>query len=110
MTPREALIHPNWTMGPKITIDSATLMNKGLEVIEAHWLFDQPYERIKVVVHPQSLIHSMVEYVDGSFIAQLGPPDMKLPIAFALNYPERQPLATPGLDPWTMGKLSFARA
>ena len=107
VTPQEALIHPNWEMGPKITIDSATLMNKGLEVIEAHWLFAQPYEQIKVVVHPQSLIHSMVQYVDGSFVAQLGPPDMRLPIAFALNYPERQPLELPGLDPWTMGSLTF---
>ena len=108
VTAKEALIHPNWAMGPKITIDSATLMNKGLEVIEAHWLFSQPYDKVKVVLHPQSLVHSMVEYVDGSFIAQLGPPDMRLPIAFALNYPARQPLELPGLDPWALGKLSFA--
>ena len=85
----DALNHPNWSMGRKITIDSATMMNKGLEVIEAKWLFDLPLERISVVIHPQSIIHSLVEYVDGCVIAQLGVPDMKAPIAYALTYPER---------------------
>ena len=85
----EALKHPNWSMGRKITIDSATLMNKGFEVIEAHWLFDMPYEQIQVVIHPQSVIHSMVEFRDGSVKAQLGPPDMRLPIQYAILYPER---------------------
>jgi 1-deoxy-D-xylulose-5-phosphate reductoisomerase len=89
VTQAQALNHPNWSMGPKITVDSATLMNKGLEAIEAHWLFNQPLERIKVVIHPQSVVHSLVEYVDGSVLAQLGLPDMRLPIAFALAYPER---------------------
>ena len=93
-----ALDHPNWSMGPKITIDSATLMNKGLEVIEAHWLFGRGYDDIKVVVHPQSVVHSLVEYVDGSFIAQLGQPDMKTPIAFALSHPQRLALDLPRLD------------
>ncbi|MEK6650718.1 MAG: 1-deoxy-D-xylulose-5-phosphate reductoisomerase, partial [Bacteroidota bacterium] len=88
----EALKHPNWQMGSKITIDSATLMNKGLEVIEAHWLFGLPADRIDVVVHPQSIIHSMVEFVDGSVKAQLGLPDMKLPIQYALTYPDRLPM------------------
>lgn len=89
ITPEEALKHPNWQMGNKITIDSATLMNKGLEVIEARWLFDINEDNIKVLIHPQSIIHSMVEYIDGSVIAQLGPPDMRIPIQFALTYPER---------------------
>lgn len=93
-TPAEALAHPNWKMGPKITIDSATLMNKGFEVIEAHWLFGAPLEKIRVVIHPQSIVHSAVEFVDGSIIAQLGPPDMRLPIQYALNYPERR------ANPW----------
>ena len=88
----EALNHPNWTMGRKITVDSATLMNKGLEVIEAHWLFDLPPERIEVVIHPQSIIHSMVEFIDGSLKAQLGLPDMKIPIQYALTYPHRLPM------------------
>ncbi len=92
ITVEEALNHPNWKMGNKITVDSATLMNKGLEVIEAHWLFGLPGERIEVVIHPQSIIHSMVEFVDGSVKAQLGLPDMKLPIQFALTYPERSPM------------------
>ncbi len=91
VTVDEALKHPNWNMGPKITIDSATLMNKGLEVIEAHWLFNLPPKQIEVVVHPQSIIHSMVEFVDGSIKAQLGVPDMKIPIQYALSYPERMP-------------------
>ncbi len=92
ITVEEALKHPNWQMGSKITIDSATLMNKGLEVIEAHWLFGLPADRIDVVVHPQSIIHSMVEFVDGSVKAQLGLPDMKLPIQYALTYPDRLPM------------------
>jgi 1-deoxy-D-xylulose-5-phosphate reductoisomerase len=91
VTVDEALAHPTWEMGPKITIDSATMMNKALEVIEARWLFDIPADRIQVVIHPQSIIHSMVEFVDGSVVAQLGPPDMKLPIQYALNYPHRLP-------------------
>jgi 1-deoxy-D-xylulose-5-phosphate reductoisomerase len=88
-TVRDALKHPTWNMGAKITIDSATLMNKGFEVIEAHYLYDMPYEKIDVVVHPESVIHSFVEYVDGSVLSQLGPPDMRLPIQYALSYPER---------------------
>ncbi len=91
VTPEQALNHPTWRMGRRITIDSSTLMNKGFEVIEARWLFDVPWERIEVVVHPQSLIHSMVEFDDGSVKAQIGPPDMKLPIQYAMLYPERQP-------------------
>ena len=91
VTPEQALNHPTWKMGRRITIDSSTLMNKGFEVIEARWLFDMPWERIEVVVHPQSLIHSMVEFDDGSVKAQIGPPDMKLPIQYAMFYPERQP-------------------
>ncbi|MGB4661078.1 MAG: 1-deoxy-D-xylulose-5-phosphate reductoisomerase, partial [Mobilitalea sp.] len=90
--PKDALKHPNWTMGQKITIDSATMVNKGLEVMEAGWLFDLPLDKIQVVVHPQSIIHSMVEYIDGGIIAQLGIPDMKLPIQYALFYPDRKPL------------------
>ena len=89
VTTKQALKHPNWKMGAKITIDSATLMNKGLEVIEARWLFDIPPSRIEVMVHPQSVIHSMVEYVDGSVIAQLGIPDMRAPLSYALSYPDR---------------------
>ncbi|CAN0348212.1 unnamed protein product, partial [Ectocarpus sp. 4 AP-2014] len=89
VTVDEALAHPTWDMGPKITIDSATMMNKALEIIEARWLFDIPADRIRVVIHPQSTIHSMVEFVDGSVVAQLGPPDMKLPIQHALDYPNR---------------------
>ncbi len=88
-TPQQALNHPNWDMGAKITVDSATLMNKGLEVIEAHWLFDTPYDMLNVMIHPQSVVHSMVEFEDGSIIAQLGPPDMRIPIQFALDYPKR---------------------
>ena len=90
-TPQQALKHPNWNMGAKITIDSATMMNKGLEVIEAHWLFGIPYEQIDVTVHPQSIIHSMVQFIDGSVKAQMGLPDMKLPIQYALSYPDRWP-------------------
>jgi 1-deoxy-D-xylulose-5-phosphate reductoisomerase len=103
----QALRHPNWDMGPKITIDSATLMNKGLEVIEARWLFDVPPERVDVVVHPQSIVHSLVEFVDGSVLAQLGLPDMRVPIAVALAYPERLPLELPRLDLAAIGQLSF---
>jgi 1-deoxy-D-xylulose-5-phosphate reductoisomerase len=95
VTLEEALNHPRWSMGPKVTIDSATLMNKGLEVIEAHHLFDVPLDRISVVIHPQSVVHSMVEFVDGSLKAQLGRPDMRLPIAVALGYPDRLPDAVP---------------
>ena len=106
-TVAEALAHPNWNMGPKITIDSATLMNKVLEVIEARWLFDVPPERIEVVVHPQSIVHSLVEFVDGSVLAQLGPPDMRIPIALALTYPERLPLKGRRLDLAAVGSLDF---
>ena len=107
ITLQDALAHPNWNMGRKITIDSATMMNKGLEVIEAHWLFNLPGEQIDVHIHPQSIVHSMVEYVDGSVIAQLGIPDMKTPIAYALSYPERLTLDLPPLDLCQLGKLTF---
>lgn len=107
VSPEEALNHPRWKMGPKVTIDSATLMNKGLECIEARWLFDMPMERIAVCIHPQSIIHSMVEYVDGSLIAQLAVPDMQIPIAYALSYPERVTLDLPPLDLFEVGKLTF---
>ncbi len=107
VTPAQALRHPNWSMGRKITIDSATLMNKGLEVIEARWLFDVEPEKIKVLVHPQSIVHSMVEYIDGAVVAQLGTPDMKGPIAYALSYPERLDKASPALDLAAVGTLSF---
>jgi len=108
VTPEQALAHPNWDMGPKITIDSATMMNKGLEVIEARWLFDLPADQIAVHIHPQSIVHSMVEYEDGSVIAQMGVPDMKAPIAYALTYPERLPLPLPPLDLCRIGQLTFA--
>ncbi len=107
VTRAEALNHPNWVMGPKITIDSATLMNKGLEVIEAHWLFNAPADKIDVVVHPQSIIHSMVEYIDGSVLAQLGNPDMRTPIAYGLGFPERIESNVSSLDFLTMAKLEF---
>jgi 1-deoxy-D-xylulose-5-phosphate reductoisomerase len=107
VTPTQALAHPNWAMGPKITIDSATLMNKGLEVIEAKWLFGVPVEKIDVHIHPQSIVHSMVEYVDGSVIAQMGIPDMRIPIAYALAYPERLELDLPRLDFFTVQTLTF---
>jgi 1-deoxy-D-xylulose-5-phosphate reductoisomerase len=103
----KALKHPQWTMGAKITIDSATMMNKGLEVIEAHWLFNMPAEKIGVVVHPQSIIHSMVEYIDGCVIAQLGSPDMRAPIAYALSYPERCKSGIKKLDLVKIGTLTF---
>src|SRR4029453_3450162 len=106
-TVEEALAHPNWSMGPKITIDSATLMNKGLEVIEARWLFDVPPDRVDVVVHPQSIVHSLVEFVDGSVLAQLGLPDMRVPIAVALAHPERLPLDLPRLALAAGGRLHF---
>jgi 1-deoxy-D-xylulose-5-phosphate reductoisomerase len=106
-TVEEALCHPNWDMGPKITVDSATLMNKGLEVIEARWLFGLPPERVDVVVHPESIVHSLVELVDGSVLAQLGVPDMRVPIALALSFPERLPLAAPRLDLAALGALRF---
>jgi 1-deoxy-D-xylulose-5-phosphate reductoisomerase len=109
VTPSQALAHPNWQMGPKITVDSATLMNKGLEVIEARWLFDIPEDRITVHIHPQSIVHSMVEYVDGSVIAQLGIPDMSGPIAFALSYPERLKLDLPTLDLFALHALTFLK-
>ena len=108
VTPDEALRHPTWTMGPKITIDSATLMNKGLEVIEARWLFDVGPERIAVLVHPQSIVHSMVEMIDGSIIAQLGVTDMRLPIQYAFAYPERWSAPLPPLDLARAGRLDFA--
>ncbi len=107
VTPAQALKHPNWSMGSKITIDSATLMNKGLEVIEAHWLFAKDADEISVVVHPQSIIHSMVEFSDGSVKAQLGIPDMKLPIHYALSYPERIAADYPRLDIAAVGTLTF---
>jgi 1-deoxy-D-xylulose-5-phosphate reductoisomerase len=106
--PEQALRHPNWDMGAKITIDSATLMNKGFEVIEARWLFDLPVERIGVLVHPESIIHSFVEYCDGSWLAQLGIPDMRIPIAYTLGMPERFPLPDlPALDLLALGALHF---
>ncbi len=107
ITVADALKHPNWRMGRKITIDSATLMNKGLEVIEAHWLFALPLAKISVLIHPQSIIHSMVEFVDGSIKAQLGLPDMRLPIQYALTYPDRLPNAFPRLDFARWNTLTF---
>lgn len=107
VTPEEACAHPNWVMGRKISVDSATLMNKGLEVIEASWLFGFPAERIEVVVHPQSVIHSMVEYADGSVLAQLGTPDMRTPIAYSLAWPERIETGARRLDFLTLKALSF---
>jgi 1-deoxy-D-xylulose-5-phosphate reductoisomerase len=107
VTPEQALKHPNWEMGAKITVDSATLMNKGLEVIEARWLFDLPLAQIDVVIHRESIIHSLVEYCDGSVISQLGHPDMRTPISYAMNYPERVPLHPPILDLGKIGKLTF---
>jgi len=107
VTVEQALKHPNWKMGDKITIDSATLMNKGLEVVEARWLFDIPASKIEVVVHRESIIHSLVEYADRSVIAQLGLPDMRTPIAYAMNYPERVPLDLPSLNLAQIGTLTF---
>ncbi len=105
----DALKHPNWSMGHKITIDSATLVNKGLEVMEAKWLFGVRLDQIQVVVHPQSIIHSMVEYVDGGIIAQLGTPDMKLPIQYALFYPDRRPMAGKRVDFYELGSITFEK-
>lgn len=109
VTAADALKHPNWSMGKKITIDSATMVNKGLEVMEARWLFDVDYDRIKVLIHPQSIVHSMVEYVDGAVIAQLGVPDMRLPIQYALFYPDRMPAdsARPRADFYKIKNLEF---
>jgi 1-deoxy-D-xylulose-5-phosphate reductoisomerase len=108
ITPAQALKHPNWDMGAKITIDSSTMMNKGLEVIEAQWLFNASLDQIQVVIHPQSIIHSMVEFIDGSVIAQLGEPDMRLPIQYALHYPKRLPhMHAPAFNPAKTGTLSF---
>ena len=108
ITREEALAHPTWRMGPKITIDSATLMNKGLEVIEARWLFGVPAAKIDVLVHPQSVVHSMVEFVDGTVLAQLGVTDMRMPIQYALSYPEKWEAAIPGLDFTKAMRLDFA--
>ena len=110
VTVEQALEHPTWDMGPKITIDSATMMNKALEIVEARWLFDLRPEQIAVVVHPQSVVHSMVEFVDGSVIAQLSPPDMKLPIQYALYYPERREGISPRLDLTRSQRLDFEPA
>lgn len=107
MKAEDALKHPNWSMGRKITVDSATLVNKGLEVMEAKWLFDVDLDRIQVVVHPQSIIHSMVEFVDGGIIAQLGMPDMKLPIQYALFYPQRRPMDTKRVDFYELSRMTF---
>ncbi|MBE9609395.1 1-deoxy-D-xylulose-5-phosphate reductoisomerase [Chitinilyticum piscinae] len=107
VTPQEAIRHPNWSMGQKISVDSASMMNKGLEVIEAHWLFNAPASRIKVVVHPQSVIHSMVEYVDGSVLAQLGCPDMRIPIAYGMAYPHRIATGVSRLNLFEVGRLDF---
>lgn len=109
ITLEEALNHPNWSMGKKITIDSATLMNKGLEVIEAHWLFNCDYDNIQVVVHPQSIIHSMVEYKDGAIIAELGSADMRLPIQYALNYTKRKKEVAKSIDFYEISKLTFEK-
>jgi 1-deoxy-D-xylulose-5-phosphate reductoisomerase len=109
VTPEQALAHPNWRMGQRISIDSATLMNKGFEVIEAHWLFDIPLSKVDVVIHPQSTIHSMVEFVDGSILAQLGPTDMRMPIQYALTYPERLASNEHALDWSRLRRLEFAR-
>jgi 1-deoxy-D-xylulose-5-phosphate reductoisomerase len=107
VTAREALAHPTWRMGSKISIDSATMMNKGLEVIEARWLFDIPAARIAVVIHPQSVVHSLVEFCDGSMVAQLASPDMRTPILYALSYPARHPLCVPRLDLVQLRELTF---
>jgi 1-deoxy-D-xylulose-5-phosphate reductoisomerase len=107
ITVEQALAHPNWKMGPKITIDSATMMNKGLEVIEARWLFGLPPSRIRVVIHRQSIVHALVEFADGSVIAQLGLPDMRTPIGYCLGYPERLPLDLPRLNLAEVGRLEF---
>ena len=110
VTPERALQHPNWKMGAKITIDSATLMNKGLEVVEARWLFDIPESQIEVMIHRESIIHSLVEYEDRSMIAQLGLPDMRTPISYAMRYPGRMPLDLPSLDLTEIGKVDVLQA
>jgi 1-deoxy-D-xylulose-5-phosphate reductoisomerase len=107
ITPEQAIAHPNWVMGKKISVDSATMMNKGLEVIEAHWLFNAPPGQIEVVIHPQSIVHSMVEYLDGSVLAQLSNPDMRTPIAHSLVYPERIEAGVNWLDLARIGTLTF---
>jgi 1-deoxy-D-xylulose-5-phosphate reductoisomerase len=107
VTPDQALRHPTWTMGSKITIDSATLANKGLEIIEARWLYDVPFSAISVLIHPQSVVHSAVQFVDGSVKAQLGTPDMRLPIQYALTYPERMPSPAAAVDLIAAGRLEF---
>lgn len=107
ITPEEACAHPNWSMGKKISVDSATMMNKGLELIEAMWLFDMPESKIQIVIHPQSVIHSLVRYVDGSLVAQLGQPDMRTPIAYALGWPKRIDSGVKRLDMMTLSNLSF---
>jgi 1-deoxy-D-xylulose-5-phosphate reductoisomerase len=109
ITPEQAVAHPNWVMGRKISVDSATMMNKGLEVIEAHWLFNAPAEKIEVVIHPQSVIHSLVDYEDGSVLAQLGNPDMRTPIAHALAWPQRIESGVAPLDLFAVGQLNFER-
>lgn len=106
-TRAQALKHPNWSMGAKITIDSASMFNKALEIIEAHWLFDMPPEKIQVVVHPQSIVHSAVEFADGAVLAQLGVPDMRVPIAYAMTYPRRIPTGSKPLDLFSIGTLTF---
>ena len=108
VTPEQALAHPTWKMGPKVTVDSATLMNKGLEIIEARWLFGLSPEQVSVVLHPESIVHSLVEFVDGSTLAQLARPDMRVPIQFALSYPERWPRPEPPVDLAAVGALHFA--
>ena len=107
--PKEALNHPQWRMGKKITVDSATLFNKGLEIIEAHYLFDMPYEKIDVVIHPQSVVHSLIQLVDGSFISQLAPPDMAIPIQYALTYPERLESRVPPFNIYEFDNLEFRK-
>jgi 1-deoxy-D-xylulose-5-phosphate reductoisomerase len=109
VTPAQAIAHPNWSMGPKVSVDSATMMNKGLEVIEAHWLFKMPCSQIEVLIHPQSIIHSLVEYADGSQLAQLGVPDMRTPIACALSWPERISSGVSKLDLAEKGQLTFVK-
>ncbi|MBS4096848.1 MAG: 1-deoxy-D-xylulose-5-phosphate reductoisomerase [Sulfuricella sp.] len=109
VTPQQACAHPNWVMGKKISVDSSTMMNKGLEVIEAHWLFNASAEQIEVVIHPQSVVHSMVEYADGSVLAQLGNPDMRTPIAYALGFPERIAAGVAPLDLFKIGRLDFEK-
>lgn len=109
VTIEQALAHPNWSMGSKITIDCATMLNKGLEVIEAHWLFGLPYSKIEVILHPQSIVHSLVDFIDGSCLAHLGVADMKIPILYALSYPDRLPLELPALDLTSLCSLTFKK-